>query len=199
LQVRIHVLHNSKDTDVQQRMCNIPRSKNCTSNYERHYLRASWVPTSGHTMGEMRHPATLGCQRGQKAAPERLSEVGLSTVQSTSLHTAAAPFSSPFAFALLDEQWCTLGPVHRHCCTTAGLRTLLTGRPRNCKMWHLAAMTGASSSIVHAARGCRGHYRDKCIHTITTTICCLQIPQVSVCIDSKTAAYILLNLIACST
>ena len=62
------------------------------------------MPTSGHTMGEMRHPATLGCQRGQKAAPERLSEVGLSTVQSTSLHTAAAPFSSPFAFALLDEQ-----------------------------------------------------------------------------------------------
>ena len=130
---------------------------------------------------------TLGRQGRQKAAPERLPEVGLSLVQLTSLHIAAvAPFNGTFALAVLAELWCTLGPADRPCWTTAGFWTLLAGKWRKCKLWHLATMTSASSNIVHAGRGSRGHLWDSCIPIISIITCCLQTS--SICIGSKKSA-----------
>ena len=75
--------------------------------------------TSGLTWAEMLFTSTLGCQRRQKATPKRLPEVGLSLVQLTSVHiAAAAPINSDFALALLTELWCTSGPADT-CCTAA--------------------------------------------------------------------------------
>ena len=116
-------------------MSDIFRNKKWTSKCAWHYLRASWVPTSGLTQADMLLTTSLGCQRRQKATSKRLPEVGLSLVQLqlTSLHIAlvAAPVSSTSAFAKL---WCAMGPADTPCCTTARIWTLLAGRHRECKL-----------------------------------------------------------------
>jgi len=163
------------------------RSKKWTSDCAWRYLRASWMPTSGLTWAEMLFTSTLGCQRRQKATPERLPEVGLSLVQWASLHSAGvAPVNGAFTLALLAKLWCTVGPADRLYGTTAGFWYLLAGRLRKCKVRHLATMICAPSNKVHACRGSKGHHRDSCIPTITIITYCLQTPNI--CIDNKTKA-----------
>ena len=148
------------------------------------------MPTSGLTWAGMLLTGTLGCQRRQKAAPERLPEVDLSLVHLRSLHIAAvAPFSGTFALALLAKLWWILGPADRPCWTTADFWTLLAGKSRKCKVRHLATMTTAPSNIVYAGRGSSGHHRDSCIPTITIITCFLQTPNI--CIDNKNTADVL--------
>ena len=152
------------------------------------------MPTSGLTWAEMLLTSTLGCQRRQKATPKRLLEVGLSLVQLTSLHTAAvAPFNGTFTLALLAEQWCTVGPAGGPCWTTSGFWTSLAGKWRKCKVRHLATMTSASSNMLHACRGSRGHHRDSCIPTIIIVTCCLQTHNI--CTDNKKTADVLVMVL----
>ena len=146
------------------------------------YLQASWVPISALRQADMLLTTDLGCQRRQKALPERLPEVSLSLVHLTSVHIAAvAPVNSAFALALLAKLWCNLGPADRPCWTTAGFWISLAGRQRK---WHLATITGASSSITQAGRGSTGHHRDKQIHVIIT--CCLQTSSFGIFTARKT-------------
>ncbi len=67
-------------------------------------------------MADMLLTTTLGCQRRQKAAPERLPEVGLSLVQLTGLHIAAvAPVNSTFALAKLCYTGTRQHPLLHYC------------------------------------------------------------------------------------
>ena len=144
------------------------------------------MPASGLTQVNMllTTSTTLGGQRRQKAAPERLPEVGLSFVQLTVLHIAAAfPVKSTSALALLDKLQCTVGPADRPCWTTAGFWTSLAGRWRKCELWHLATIISVSSNIVHVGKGRNGHQRDSCIPSISTITCRLQTSDI--CINSK--------------
>ena len=142
------------------------------------------MPTSSLTRADMLLSTTLGCQRRQKATPKRLPEVGLSLVQLTSVHiAAAAPVSSSSALVLLAELWCTVGPADRLCWTTSTFWTSFAGRWRKCRVRHLATMTAASINIVHAGRGSGGHHQNSCIPTIGIITCCLQTPNI--CIDSS--------------